>query len=70
MAKICQAARDGVDVLINGHYDVPDLSLARAVPAADPPTVCVGVHTDLSTAELRDKIQGLLWGVLWETPWA
>ncbi|CAE7666712.1 unnamed protein product [Symbiodinium microadriaticum] len=62
MAKICQAARDGVDVLINGHYEVPDLSLARAVPAADPPTVCVGVHTDLSTAELRDKIQGLLWG--------
>eukprot|EP00439_Symbiodinium_sp_Y106_P022231 s467_g2.t1 len=62
MPKICQAARDGVDVLINGHYEVPDLPLARAVPAADPPTVRVGVHTDLSAAELRDKIQGLLWG--------
>ena len=64
MESIRKAAQEGADVIVSGHYDIPDqCSSLIPLPPGDleSPAVHLG-HSDLSAAQLSDKIRGVIWG--------
>jgi len=64
--RMVQAAADGADVLVSARYVIPDSSQNPLVVRPDgdlgPPEVDCGLHTQLSKAELIDRVRGLVWG--------
>lgn len=64
MTSIRKAASEGSDVIISGHYDIPD-HCSPLIPLPQDLTdspVFLEVHSDLKAAELSEKIRGLIWG--------
>mmetsp|Transcript_36244 Transcript_36244/g.104356 ORF Transcript_36244/g.104356 Transcript_36244/m.104356 type:complete len:698 (-) Transcript_36244:24-2117(-) len=66
LSEVIAAAQQMADVLISGHYEVPEEEQAplRAPPEAGDtcvPVIC-GRHTDLDKSTLVNRIKGLIWG--------
>ena len=64
MDDIRRASLEGADVVISGAVIFSECTPLISPPkyAIDSPAVIAGVHSGLSSAELRDKICGLIWG--------
>ena len=68
MESIRKAAQEGADVIVSGHYEIPGIPdqcrplIPLPYQVGDVEPSCLPVHSDLPSAELSDKIRGLIWG--------